>query len=388
MYKSGPANPFRIGLKLLLVIAATEAAIMAIFYLLHVERWLSPFIVLLIDTLTLGIAAFVAIFYLVVNPMKLFGEREKAEDTIKKSEEKIRNLFENSNDGIFVLDLKGEFIDINRTAYERLGYTKNEMLSMNIKELDSPEYADRVPERMSRIQEHGYAVFESAHRRKDGTSMPVEVNSRLFDYNGQKVYFSVIRDITDRKKADDERNKLLADITKAKKEWETTFDSATELIMLVDKNLNIIRCNKSLADFIGRSIAELLGHKCYEFLPCRDEQIKLCKEKMEVGEPAEWIEVKTDKGQWLYASHRPVYNEEGQFMYAVIILTDITDIKNAQEKISKSEKELKKRVADLERFYEMSIGREMKMKELKKGIKRLNEEILHYRKGGVEDDAV
>ncbi len=150
-------------------------------------------------------------------------ERKRIEDANRKSEEKFRNLFENSNDGIFVLDLKGDFIDINRTAYERLGYTKNEMLSLNIRELDSPEYTVRVPEWMSLVQKHGSAIFESAHCRKDGTIMPVEINSRLLDYNGQKVYFSIIRDITERKKAEDA-------IKKSEERYRNLVESTPEVI--------------------------------------------------------------------------------------------------------------------------------------------------------------
>ena len=108
-----------------------------------------------------------------------------------------------STDGIFILDLDGNFIDVNNTAYTRLGYTKEEMLSLNISKLDHPAFAPRVPERVAQIRNHGVAVFESAHMRKDGTAMPVEVNSCLLNYEGRQVHFSVIRDITERKLAEE-----------------------------------------------------------------------------------------------------------------------------------------------------------------------------------------
>jgi len=121
---------------------------------------------------------------------------------LMESERKYRDLFESATDAIFILDLQGNFIDVNRIAYTRLGYSKEEMLSMNISRLDPSEFAARVPERLTQISEHGFAVFESAHIRKDGTVMPVEVSSRLYDYDGRKVYFSHIRDITERKKVE------------------------------------------------------------------------------------------------------------------------------------------------------------------------------------------
>ncbi len=186
----------------------------------------------------------------------------------------------------------------------------------------------------------------------------------------------------DRKQNEEQSSKLFNDVLRAKKEWEMTFDSASELILLVDKELDVIRCNKSFADFAGIPLKEIIGHKCYEFFPCGTEQIEFCKNG-NIEEPSEGTEVKTDAGYWLYASHRPVYDEKNKFKHSVIIATDITDIKNAQRVLMESEKELRNKVAELERFYEMAVGRELKMKELKEEIKRLNSELSKYAKNDV-----
>ena len=132
-------------------------------------------------------------------------ERKRAEERQAESERKYRNLFDAATDAIFILDLDGHFIDVNKTAYTRLGYTREEMLSLQVSQVDTPDHAARVRERMADIQGRGMVVFEAAHRRKDGSVMPVEVNARLLDYEGRKVYFSVIRDITERKKAEEEK---------------------------------------------------------------------------------------------------------------------------------------------------------------------------------------
>jgi PAS domain S-box-containing protein len=142
-------------------------------------------------------------------PVEILGswvdvtDRKKTEEALRKSEEKYRTLFESATDAIFILDLEGNFIDINSAAYTRLGFTKEEMLSLHISRLDPPEFAARVPERLAQISRFGETVFESAHLRKDGSIMPVEVNSRLLEYGGQQVYFSIIRDITERKRAEE-----------------------------------------------------------------------------------------------------------------------------------------------------------------------------------------
>lgn len=130
-------------------------------------------------------------------------ERKRIEDFLIEAEERYRQIFDSAADAIFIFDKKGNFLNVNRIAYERLGYSKEEMLAMNIRELVSPEFAVTVPERLNEIERNGAAIFESAHMRKDGTVMFVEVHSRLFNYMGQEVFFSVIRDITERKKMEE-----------------------------------------------------------------------------------------------------------------------------------------------------------------------------------------
>lgn len=202
-----------------------------------------------------------------------------------------------------------------------------------------------------------------------------------FDSNNNLIgLIHVVRDISERKRIEDQIKHLLNDVTKAKIEWETTFDNAMEFIMLVEKELKIIRCNKSYANFVGKPIQELLGHRCHEFFPCGSLQAEYCKDKIEKEEQTEWMEVKTKSGQWFYVSHRPVFDEKGEFMYSIIIETDITIIKDTQENLIKSEEELKKRVEELEKFYDMAVGREIRMRELKEKTKKLEAELSWYKK--------
>lgn len=134
--------------------------------------------------------------------------RVKTIAALSESENKYKTLFETANDAIFILDIKGNFLDVNSTGHERLGYTKEEMLAMHITQLYPPEFAVIVPERLEQIQEHGMAVFESAHLRKDGSIMSVEVNSRIITLKGEEVFFSVIRDISLRKQLEEELLKV------------------------------------------------------------------------------------------------------------------------------------------------------------------------------------
>ncbi|RJR16531.1 MAG: PAS domain-containing protein [Nitrospiraceae bacterium] len=186
----------------------------------------------------------------------------------------------------------------------------------------------------------------------------------------------IVRDISVRKKIEDEHNNLLVAITKAKIEWEMTFDSALEFILLIDNELKISRCNKSFSEYVNKPVNNIVGHHCYDFFSCSPSQVEDCKSRMTCSRelPAK-NELETETGRWLYISHRPIQDEKEKKLKSVIIATDITELKNAQQRIRESERELKTKVDDLEKFYEMAIGRELRMKELKKEIKRLNRQL-------------
>jgi PAS domain S-box-containing protein len=176
-------------------------------------------------------------------------ERKLMEATLRQSEEKFRTLFESAIDALFIIDMDGNFIDVNKTAYERLGYTKAEMFSMNISQLDHPDFADKIPERMEHLQKHGWCMCESAHLRKDGTAMPVEVNARLMEFQGRKVFFSAIRDISERKLMEEA-------LLESEKRYHTLFEQSPDGILLIDTAGKIIEFNETAHRQLGYSREE------------------------------------------------------------------------------------------------------------------------------------
>lgn len=135
-------------------------------------------------------------------------ERKQAVKKLRESENRFRTLFESATDCMLILDMDGRIVDINRTGYERLGYQEHEMLGRKIAEFDTPKFAVLVSEQMAKIAEEGNSIFESAHVCKDGSIMPVEINTRTIQLGGESRYFSVIRDITQRKHAERQLREL------------------------------------------------------------------------------------------------------------------------------------------------------------------------------------
>ncbi len=144
-------------------------------------------------------------------------ERSLAEEARRESEEKFRTLFNNAGDAILIRDSHGQFHEVNQMACDRLGYSRQELLRMTPMDLDTPEYAKKVPERTEQILKKGHIVFETVHVTKDGRLIPVEMNSCAIDYEGHPAIMSIARDITDRKLAEEEKNKLEAHLQHAEK---------------------------------------------------------------------------------------------------------------------------------------------------------------------------
>jgi PAS domain S-box-containing protein len=117
---------------------------------------------------------------------------------LRVSEIMYKNLFDQSNDAIFVHTLDGKTIDLNSRAEELLGYSKEELMSISIPDLHTEETKAESREAFARIREERSVRFESEMVRKDGTVIPVEISSRFFQTDGDELIQGVVRDISER----------------------------------------------------------------------------------------------------------------------------------------------------------------------------------------------
>ena len=141
-------------------------------------------------------------------------EKKHAEEALRESEQMYRNLFENAGDGIYIHDLSGEFLDVNEIACKKLSYSKKELLSLGPKDLIPPENVQNYPVRVKAILENGSSLFESIHVTKDGLKIPVELNTRLIEYKGQKAVLAIVRDVSERKQIQERILKLNEELEK------------------------------------------------------------------------------------------------------------------------------------------------------------------------------
>ncbi|HEY9115902.1 MAG TPA: Cache 3/Cache 2 fusion domain-containing protein, partial [Bacteroidales bacterium] len=170
------------------------------------------FIIIILTTTTRRIHRF-------LNAIKLSNVKlQTAKAELEQTKENFKTLFNNSSDEIIVSDMNMQIIEVNQVACESLGYTRDELLKLTLKDLKSERYKYQVVENREIVLRDGSYTFESEHISKSGEIVPVEIKSRLFEYLGQKAVLSIARTITERKEL--ERKVLSAVITTEERERE------------------------------------------------------------------------------------------------------------------------------------------------------------------------
>ena len=142
-------------------------------------------------------------------------ERKRAEEALRESEEGFRRLFEQSNDAVFIHQ-SGQIIDANQRACEILGYNQEQLLTMSITDLHPEKKRLESRKRIDTTIRGKTMLFETQWRRSDGTIVDVEVSSRVID-DEKRIIQGVACDITERKRAEQEREKLQAKLQRAEK---------------------------------------------------------------------------------------------------------------------------------------------------------------------------
>jgi len=130
-------------------------------------------------------------------------ENRRMQQELAEREELFRMIFNNSNDAVYMSGLQenglpGCFIEVNPLACSRLGYSREEYLTMTPIDLMDNELSVNIHHVMNKLREKGSYTFETVQAAKDGKRVPVEISSSLFQFKGEPRLIHVVRDITER----------------------------------------------------------------------------------------------------------------------------------------------------------------------------------------------
>ncbi|MFH1628711.1 MAG: PAS domain S-box protein [Pseudomonadota bacterium] len=273
-----------------------------------------------------------------VNSLK----RKRSEEALSRSEEKYRTILESTEEGYYEVDIAGNLTFFNQSMCKILGYPKDEMTGMNIRQYTDKENAKN----MYRTFEEVYATGESAKgfdleiMRKDKTKRNVEASVSLMkDREGQPIGFrGILRDISERVKAKEE-------LRASEARFKMLFEFAPDAYYLTDMNGNFIDGNKSAERLVGYDREELIGRNFFEVGILAQDQTPKAAElfaKNGQGEargPDELILNRKDGGQvHVEITTLPIRIKDQDVVLG--LARDVTERKKAQEEKKRLEDQL------------------------------------------------
>ncbi len=280
------------------------------------------------------------IFSLIHNRMGLisihtpFDQSEKgpkiSEQNRKTLQKRYKALYERSLDGIYLFDFEGDFIDANPKALEMIGYSKEELSSLNYKDIFTDESIKKIDKTTKNIIENGAQDDPTELKliRKDGNEIWVETKTHVLYKDDEPYAFQgIAREITERKK-----------IEKKMKKKERAIQNSLNGITIADLNGDVTYVNDSLVNMWGfENQDEILGRDTLEFFENKEKTQEAINKLLENGRWKGELRGKRKDGSIIdvFLSANLIYDDEGNTTDILASIIDISENKSTNRKIEK-----------------------------------------------------
>jgi len=268
-------------------------------------------------------------------------ERKQAEEALRLTQFAV----DRAADLAFWIDREARFAYVNDAACERLGYTRGELLSMTVADVDPNYQKESWPQHWEELRQTGQLRFETVHRTKSGERYPVEVVANYATFEGKEYNFAFARDISEQKRAE------LA-LRDSEARWKTLFEHAGVGIAQLSLSGQFLRVNARLCQTLGYSSKSLCQRTFREITHPDDLEanLRLMDESLTSTRPAFSMEKRylRSDGVWLWANVTVslVRSTSGAPAYFIKVIEDISERKQAEEALRQSELRLYRFVAD------------------------------------------
>ncbi len=272
----------------------------------------------------------------------IITEKAESENRLEEYRKEFNLLFDNVSDMVCIHDLKGHFLEMNKAFCENLGYSREELFTLNPLDLE-PAINDLTAEdRIEKLMKNEKLVFETPVIRKDGTLIHTEESANIIDYQGQKAIISISRDITLRKR----KNRALLE---AERELnEKIIHTARALIVVLDKNANVQRINNFACEVTGYTCEQARGMNWIDSFIATDEKEIVCDVFKDVsrGSDMHWgtknhILCKNKEKKIISWQNSRLLDENGNTTSILSVGIDITEKEKAEQLSRQYMEELK-----------------------------------------------
>lgn len=262
----------------------------------------------------------------------------QTEELLKGSENLYRLLAENTYDMITRHMPDSTYLYVSPACRTLFGYEPEELIGTKAFDQMHPEDVTRIMAiTQEAVRKGRMNIAQYRHRRKDGQYLWVETIGRVIknEKTGDiEDIVCVVRDITDRKRAEDE-------IRQSRRDWKNIFHAIGQPTIILDASHNVLLANRATLNALGvKSEEEIQGKKCYELFHNTNEPPQQCPlEKMLASGSLETVEMEMEAfGGGIYlVSCTPVLDEQGKLQKVIHIATDITNRKITEEALKESE---------------------------------------------------
>ncbi|MBE3116299.1 PAS domain S-box protein, partial [Candidatus Bathyarchaeota archaeon] len=273
--------------------------------------------------------------------IRLAAERMKAKSALEESEKRYRTLMEQAAEAIFVHDINGQVVDVNQQACISLGYTKKELLSMDIAEIDAEATENKKGGLFwSKILAGQSVTFESTHKRKDGSTFPVEVTLGPTTLGKETLVIGLVRNIT-------KRNLMDVALQKSNERFKQVMEHIEEFVWEVDAAGVYTYVSSAVEKMLGYKPEEVVGKKrFYDFFHPDDEE-ELKKKAFSVLDKKDSFKglinrnvARNGSVVWLSTSGVPIVADDGKLLGYRGVDVNITERTKAEEALKQERDKL------------------------------------------------
>lgn len=189
-------------------------------------------------------------------------ERKNVEFALQENEQRLRGIIEHAVDGFIIHDFEGNLLEVNAQICTSLGFSRDELLSMNMRDFELNFQGDEMLQQWQEIKSGARVTVNGRQKRRDGSSFPVEVRVGLVEWNGREALLALVRDVSERERREGLRRELEA-------RFQSVVSAASDAIVLADTQGKIMLWNESARKIFGWDEAEALEHGITSLMPER-----------------------------------------------------------------------------------------------------------------------